>query len=239
VPVWLAGWWHLARDPALRTWRSFAVAYVVLAVVFLLTGGKPYYLAGMYPVLLAAGAGPVVEWVRRGSGRLRAGLVAGALALSLGIDGVLGLPVVPVGRLADTPVPDVNYDAAETVGWPAFAATVQQVRDDLPPGEEVAVLTGNYGQAGAIDRFAPDLAPAYSGHNSYWTWGPPADDVDTVIAVGPTEEDLRRWFGRVEEVARVDNGVGLDNEEQGRPVWVASDRRHAWARIWPELRRLG
>jgi hypothetical protein len=165
--------------------------------------------------------------------------VAGALVVSLGIDGVLGLPVVPVGRLADTPVPDVNYDAAETVGWPAFAATVQQVRDDLPAGEEVAVLTGNYGQAGAIDRFAPDLAPAYSGHNSYWTWGPPADDVDTVIAVGYAADDLRQWFGRVEEAARIDNGAGLDNEEQGRTVWIASGRRVAWSEIWPQVRRLG
>ncbi len=56
VPVWVAGWVRLARDPALRTERAFAVAYVVLAVVFLATGGKPYYLAGLCPVLLAAGA---------------------------------------------------------------------------------------------------------------------------------------------------------------------------------------
>jgi hypothetical protein len=37
----------------------------------------------------------------------------------------------------------------------------------------------------------------------------------------------------------VDNGVGLDNDEQGRPVWVLGDRRAGWSEIWPELRRLG
>jgi 4-amino-4-deoxy-L-arabinose transferase-like glycosyltransferase len=239
VPVWAVGWWRLARDPALRTWRSFAVAYAVLALLFLLTRGKPYYLAGLYPVLLAAGAGPVVDWTRRGTGRLRAGLVAAALAVSLAIDGALGLPVVPVERLADTPIPDVSYDAGETVGWPAFAATIESVRDGLPDDERVVVLTGNYGEAGAVERFAPSLAPAYSGHNSYWSWGPPADDVDTVIAVGHPENDLRQWFGRVEEAARIDNGVDLDNDEQGRTVWIASDRRGPWSEIWPELRRLG
>ncbi|MET0765554.1 MAG: glycosyltransferase family 39 protein [Blastococcus sp.] len=236
VPVWAVGWWRLARDPALRTWRSFAVAYAVLAVLFLLTGGKPYYLAGLYPVLLAAGAAPVVAWARV---RLRAGLLAAALVLSLAIDGVLGLPIVPVERLADTPVPDISYDAGETVGWPRFAATIERVRDGLPPGDDVAVLAGNYGQAGAVDRFAPSLGPAHSGHNSYWTWGPPADDVDTVIAVGYAAEDLRRWFGQVDEAARIDNGVGLDNEEQGRTVWVASARQVAWSEIWPQVRRLG
>ena len=71
VPVWVAGWWRLARDPALRPWRAFAVAYVLVAVVFMLTGGKPYYLAGLYPVLLAAGAAPVLGWARRGARRTR------------------------------------------------------------------------------------------------------------------------------------------------------------------------
>jgi hypothetical protein len=239
VPVWAIGWWRLARDPALGTWRAFAVAYAVLAVFFLVTGGKPYYLAGLYPVLLAAGAGPVVDWARRGAVRLRAGLLAAALALSLAIDGVLGLPVLPVERLGGTPVPDVNYDAGETVGWPAFTAAVRRARDRLPADESVAVLTGNYGQAGAIDRFAPDLAPAYSGHNSYWTWGPPPEDVDTIVAVGIPEERLDRWFARVAVVEQVDNGVGLENEEQGRPILTATDRLFPWSEIWPELRRLG
>src|SRR4051794_27005222 len=77
VPVWAVGWWRLARDPALRLWRAFAVASAVLAVVFLATGGKPYYLAGLYPVLLAAGAQPVVAWAR--GSRPRAAAVATAL----------------------------------------------------------------------------------------------------------------------------------------------------------------
>jgi hypothetical protein len=162
-----------------------------------------------------------------------------ATVVSLLIAALLFLPVVPVGRLAGTPVPDVNYDAGETVGWPAFAATVARVHRELPDGERVAVLTGNYGEAGAVDRYLPELAPAYSRHNSYWTWGPPPEDATTVISVGIGEEDLRRWFGRVEEAARVDDGVGLDNDEQGEPIWLLRDRRADWSEIWPALRRLG
>jgi hypothetical protein len=239
VPVWALGWWRLARDPALRTWRAFPVAYALLAVVFVLTGGKAYYLAGLYPVLLAAGAGPVVAWVRRGSGRARSWLLGAALVLSLLVNATLFLPLVPVGRLADTPVTDVNYDAGETVGWPAFAATVAAVRADLPADAHVVVLTGNYGEAGAVDRYLPELAPAYSGHNSYGTWGPPPEDADTVIAVGVPEDDLRRWFGSVTPAARIDNGVGLDNDEQGRTVWVATDRGLPWTELWPQVRHLG
>jgi len=239
VPVWAVGWWRLARDPALRTWRAFPLAYVLLAVVFLVTGGKSYYLTGLYPVLLAAGAAPVLAWVRRGRGRGRTVLVAAAVALSLAVDAVLMLPLVPLARLADTPVPDVSYDVGETVGWPAFAATIARVRAGLPAGADVVVLTGNYGEAGAVDRFLPELSPAYSGHNSYWSWGPPPEEATTVISVGIPEQELHRWFGSVTRAARIDDGVGLDNDEQGSPVWVATNRRLPWAQLWPQVRRLG
>jgi hypothetical protein len=166
-------------------------------------------------------------------------LVAAALGLSLLIDGVLFLPVVPVEALRETPITDVNYDAGETVGWPQLADQVREVRRGLPAGERVVVLAENYGEAGAVDRFAPDLRPAYSGHNSYWTWGPPPENATTAVAIGFPREQLERWFGRVELAARVDNGVDLDNDEQGAPIWVATQRRAPWSQLWPQLRRLG
>jgi Dolichyl-phosphate-mannose-protein mannosyltransferase len=239
VPVWALGWWRLARDPALRTWRAFALAYVLVAALFVVTGGKPYYLAGFFPVLLAAGAPTVVDRVRRGASRVRAGLVAAALALSLAMSAVLMLPLVPVGELARTPVPDIHYDAGETVGWPEFAATLAAVHAQVPAGERVAVLTGNYGEAGAVDRFLPALAPAHSGHNAYWEWGPPPTEAGTLIVVGLDEGDLRRWFGDVELAARIDNGVGVENDEQGEAVWLVRDQRVPWPELWPRLREIG
>ena len=239
VPVWVLGWWRLARDPALGTWRAFAVAYVLVAALFLVTGGKPYYLAGFFPVLLAAGAPAVVDWARRGARRVRTGLLAAALALSLAMSALLMLPLVPAGELARTPIVDVNYDAGETVGWPEFAATIAAVHARVPAGERVAVLTGNYGEAGAVDRFLPALAPAHSGHNAYWGWGPPPEEAGTLIVVGLDEEWLRRSFGSVEVAARVDNGLGVGNDEQDEPVWLVRDRRVPWSQLWPQLRDIG
>ena len=57
--------------------------------------------------------------------------------------------------------------------------------------------------------------------------------------MGIPEQRLAQWFGRVEEAGRVDNGVGLDNDEQGTPVLTARDRRVPWSEIWPQLRHLG
>jgi hypothetical protein len=113
------------------------------------------------------------------------------------------------------------------------------VRDGLPGDARVAVLTSNYGEAGAVDHYRPELGPAYSGHNAYWDWGPPPADVDTVIAVGFAEPQLRAWFGEVTAAGRIDNGLGLDNDEQGAPIWVARRPLAAWPDLWPRLRRLG
>jgi 4-amino-4-deoxy-L-arabinose transferase-like glycosyltransferase len=98
VPVWGIGLWRLLRGPELRTFRLFGVSYLLLAVLFLVTGGKPYYLAGLYPVLLAAGAQPVLDWAHHRSAALRSGLVAAALAVSAAVSVVLMLPVVPPRR---------------------------------------------------------------------------------------------------------------------------------------------
>ena len=241
VAMWVPGLVRLWRAVELRPVRCFAVAYALLAVVFLISGGKPYYLAGLYPVLLAAGAPLVVGWLRRRADAR--GWVVGGLGLSLLFNAVLMLPVLPVRALAGTPIVDINYDAGETVGWPAFVATVADVYAGLPPAERsrAVVVTQNYGEAGAVDRYGPDLGlpQAYSGHNAYFDWGPPADTGGPVVLVGFDEAFLRTAFGEVTRAATVDNGLGVENEEQGTPVWIGRDLRGSWAEIWPTFRRLG
>nr|MBA3233644.1 hypothetical protein [Propionibacteriales bacterium] len=241
VPVWVAGWWRLARSRQMAIWRAIPAAYVVLALVFIASGGKPYYLCGLYPALLAAGAEPVLAWTGRGWLRVRSVFLGAALVMSLAISMVLFLPVVPVGRLAGTPVVDINYDAGETVGWPALAATIATSYDALPRDEQLhaIVLTSNYGEAGAVMRFRPEVGPVFSGQNSLYDLGPPPADTETVIAVGYDETDLRAWFARVRQEAQVDNGVDVDNDEQGTRVWVCGDPRLPWTVLWSQLRRLG
>jgi 4-amino-4-deoxy-L-arabinose transferase-like glycosyltransferase len=229
VPVWVVGLVRLWRDQRLR---ALALAYPLLAAVFLLTGGKPYYLAGLYPLLLAAGAQPTVDWARRR--RSRTSLLVAGLALSGATSAVIALPVLPVRDAG--PVIALNEDAGETVGWPAFVRTVANVHTG-----EAVVLTQNYGQAGAIDRYGPKLGlpAAYSGHNGYALWGPPPERDVPVVAVGIPRDNLDRWFRRCKLAARIDNRVGIANEEQGAPLHVCNERRKTWAALWPQISHLG
>lgn len=234
APIWIIGLWRLLREPDMRSWRFFAVAYLLLALVFLVMGGKPYYLAGMYPVLLAAGAEPVMRWVTTA---FRRSLAVLAVATTAVTSGLLFLPIVPPQELRETPIPSINYDAGETIGWPEFAATIDGVHRSAA-GSDAIVLAGNYGQAGAIEMFLPHI-PVFSGHNSYWSWGPPPERRGPFIALGYPEDVLRDLCDDLRSAATIDNQVNVDNDEQGRQVWICNDRSRRWDEVWPSLRRIG
>ncbi|MGH2916642.1 MAG: glycosyltransferase family 39 protein [Solirubrobacteraceae bacterium] len=243
APVWIAGLLKLARDPALRPLRCFAAAYLVLIAVFIATGGKAYYMSGLYPVLLGAGAVGAERWLAHARGRAaraRAGLVIAAVGLTAAASVVLGLPVLPPRDLQGSVVMALNPDAGETVGWPRFTDTIAIVYHSLPPSERArtAIFTQNYGEAGAIAHFgaALGLPYPYSGHNGWALWGPPPNRDTAALLVGLDRQQAAAAFTNCEVRARINNGYGLSNQEQGALVWVCSGERRPWTILWPSLR---
>ena len=178
----------------------------MLLVVIVATGGKPYYVAGMFALLVAAGAQPAADWMRRGRARLRTTLLGAALVLSL-TNIYVTLPVVPAADLTSSGVLAASYDAGETVGWPAFVAEIAAVYHQLPPARRAGavVLASNYGEAGAAQHFGPaDGLPAvYGVHNAYWYWGPPPVSAATAVAVGFGSSQLSRICGSLRLAARL------------------------------------
>ena len=241
VPVWVAGLVRLLRSPAARDFRFLGVAYLLLAGVYLVVGGKAYYLAGAYPALLASGAVAVDGWLSRGE-KARRRLVATAVALTAVVAAVVGLAVLPQRALA--PVLAVNPDAGEQVGWPAFTDTVAGVWNGLSGADRDRglILTANYGEAGAIFRYGPErgLPPAYSGHNGFGLWAVPTAKAGPIVLVGYANLQRRdALFRNCQQRATIDNGLGLDTEEQGVPVWVCAEPARSWFDIWPQVRHLG
>ncbi|HEU0316523.1 MAG TPA: hypothetical protein VFR49_04290, partial [Solirubrobacteraceae bacterium] len=238
APVWIAGLVGLLRDPAWRRLRPFAGAYLLLVPAFIVTGGKAYYMSGLYPILLAVGAVGVERWL--GTGRRRPALVGAGLLATAAVSAVIGLGVLPVRDLRGSIVVALNPDTGETVGWPRFTATVAAVYRGLPAAERArtAIFTSNYGEAGAIAHFGPRLGLPYpySGHNGWTLWGPPPDRDTTALLVGvdPAQADMDFLGCRLR--AQIDDGVGLDNDEQGAPVEICHGERQPWARLWASLR---
>ena len=235
APIWIAGLVGLWRDPALRWCRALGVAYVVLAVVFVVTGGKGYYLAGMFPLLLAAGAGPTVAWLHRRRARRRQAGIGVGIALAGASSILVTLPVLPVTVLHDTPIVSVNYDAGETVAWPTFVAEIAAAYRQLPTADRAtAVIVGsNYGEAGAVDRYGgrAGLPHAYGVHNGFWYWGPPPNAATEAIMIGFTQRQITPWCGVATILFRLDNHLGVKNQEQGAPVWLCSRLRASWTEL--------
>ncbi|MCV7169950.1 glycosyltransferase family 39 protein [Mycobacterium manitobense] len=220
VPVAVVGFIALWRD---RRFRSVALAYPVLCGLTLVAGGKPYYAIPLLVVLVAAGAEPAWQWARRHRAWAATGAVAGA-ALSV----VLALPVLPVQALG--PVLAVNAEQGEQVGWRDFTASVAAAHAQAGPS--ATIVTRNYGQAGAIERYGPEfgLPAPYSGHMSYWDWGPPPDSaVGRVVVVG----NRSPVFTGCNVV--VTHRAALGNEENGTEIAVCDPVR--WSTAWPQLRR--
>ena len=167
--LWIYGLVRLLRVPALVRAKPLAWAFLVLVVVFLVTGGKAYYVVGAVPVLLAAGACGLEErWSRRGL------VVAGAvLALSAFVAWPAALPLLPERTFGASVYPEINDDQAEMIGWPALVDAVGRAVAD---SGAALVVTANYGEAGALEWYGSDV-PVFSGHNGYAAWGPPAADL--------------------------------------------------------------
>jgi hypothetical protein len=243
APVWIAGLVLPFRRPVLRAVRFVPVTYAVLAVAYLVGNGKAYYLASLYPTLLGLGALPVAEWSMRHRAWLRTALLAAGVAVSEAISALIALPLLPATALQGSVMMAVNPDQGETVGWPRFVDTVTQAWNSIPETERAhtVIFTGNYGEAGAVDLLGRSrgLPPAYSAHNGFSEWGQPGSTATHALLIGydgPSE--AAPYFDSCVTLATVDDGVGLDNQEQGLPLLLCRPAA-SWAELWPQLRHYG
>jgi hypothetical protein len=226
-----AGLWWLARSEEARRWRPLPIAYLVLFIGLLATGGKSYYIAPMYSALLAAGGvwfeGLSVSWRR---------LVGGLTVLGVAVGLFIAMPLLPIERVGSF---DPTGELGETVGWPELIDQVAVAHEMIPTEERerAVVFTGSYGEAGAVDVLGPaaGLPAAASGHNNYWLWGPPSQH-GPIIGVGPVGADLALICTDLTRVATLDNPYGVENEVAGQTLFLCLEPDGQLSDIWESLR---
>jgi len=245
VPLWLAGLWFLFATRAGKPFRMLGWMYVLPLVLFFVARGRDYYLAPVYPMLLAAGA----VWAEQHIALLaprgqQAALRTAWISLAIGglVSFALVVPIAPVGstwfRIADA----ANDCFRMQVGWPELVATVARVRDSLPAADRASlgVLAGDEGEAGAVNLYgrAWGLPEAISGMNSNWLRGYGSSPPQAVIAIGFTREDLGRMFASCRWAAKAPRPYDIVNEAIGE-VWVCRDVRGGWPAFWKDFQYYG
>ena len=241
APVWLSGWIALLRRDGWRPVRLLGAAFPVLLVLVFAMGAQFYYPFGLLAVLFAAGCVPLDRWMGTSAAARR--LAVGGVALNSAVSVVLGLPVIPVSRLGATPIPSINQVERDTVGWPAYVREIEAVYDTVPRAEQrtAIVLTSNYGEAGAVARYGrPGLrGKVYSGHNQLFYDRKPPASAAVVVFVGGQVLRKRGLFETCRIAGSLDDQVGVDNEEQGKPIAVCRMAPGGWTAGWPALRHEG
>ncbi|TCC25433.1 ArnT family glycosyltransferase [Kribbella speibonae] len=230
VPIWVAGFLRIWRQ--LQWARSVALAYPVLCVVVLVTGGKSYYALPLLLVLVAAGCEPALRWVDRHRTQAVVGLV-----LTAATSAVFTLPVLPASA-ADFVIP-VNKEQGEQIGWPAFTTSVASAWGRIQSPERATLLTGNYGEAGALVRYGPahGLPTPYSPHMSFWDWSRPPDTNTGPVLLVEIERNpgFESHFRDCNQVGTVDSIVS--NDEDGTALVLCSAPAEPWSTLWPKVRQ--
>ena len=236
--VCAAGFVGLLRRPEWRPVRWLAPAMVIMAALTLVAGAQVHYPYGLASVIFAVGCVPVADFARSTTSRLA--LVAAAMVLHLGLNLLINLPVLPERMLAASFVPSLNTGLAEQIGWDNYVRQIDRVTAAAraeDPG--VVVLTSNYGEAGALDRYTTHRnVPVVSGHNALGYLDGPPPETRTVVVVGAQLPRVAEEFTTCTVADRLDSGVAVDNEEEGQPIAVCTGPKQDWATLWPVLRHL-
>jgi Dolichyl-phosphate-mannose-protein mannosyltransferase len=251
APIWLAGLGACLFWPRLARVRWLAIAWLALMAVMIAIHGKPYYPAGIYPMLLAAGAVAIEALLRNRAARAGIG---GLLVASAVVTLPFVLPVLPVDRFIAYEqtiglVPETGERLrlgalpqwyADMFGWRDLAGLVGQAYQALPPEDraKAAFLANNFGEAAAIDVFGGPwhLPPAISGHNNYFIWGPDGHDGSVVFRLtGASPEQMLEGYGEVQAVGRLDNPYAMPYEN-GLTLYLCRNRKQALTDGWAELK---
>jgi hypothetical protein len=172
------------------------------------------------------------RWSRRAA--FRALVIGGLVALPV------ALPILPASALRAVPLQSVNYDLGEQIGWPELSRTVAAAYRSL--GRSDAVVVGsNYGEAGAVLHYGPPAIAerAVSRQNTDWWYGLPPDDARSAVLIGFRREFVERFWTDCHRFDHIRNAAGVDNDEDGLPVWICTGQPATWSRSWPEFRFYG
>lgn len=244
LPVWLAGVaWFLKE----RRWRLLGFTFVAFFVVMGLAHAKDYYLFPIYPMAFAGGAVAIERWTSRRAAAWRRALATAVVVLGLATLPLCTWLLPPADYLAFTARLGFRQQKAEVhhegllpqpmgdqFGWEEMAREVAAIYRALPPDERVktGILTGNYGEAGAINLWGPALGlpRAFSRHQNHWYWGPPPESPANLIVLQWDRDDVQENCASFEEHPRfVRYGMG----EENTPIYLCRGTLFDLRKVWP------
>jgi hypothetical protein len=206
--------------------------------------GKPYYLFGAFPMLLAAGGFGFERWLKTSSYAIRTAVIAIFTVPNL-IFFPMALPVfslnqtlaaikflndkVPVTKFATTwedhKQHPLTQDYADMFGWDTMTALVAKAWNELTPEQQkhTQIYADNYGDAGAVHHFGKqyNLPDVISLNSSFTLWAPDSLNAKYIIYVddqgGKNIESFASALESYRKIGEVENPLA---REYGTAVFL-------------------
>jgi Dolichyl-phosphate-mannose-protein mannosyltransferase len=266
APIWLTGLFALLFFARFRPYRFLGWCYLVCFTVMFVLHGKNYYLAPIYPMLLAAGAVVIESAIDRARDESRPnirrlGWLKPVIVVVLVASGLHLLPItIPVlspehflayAKTLPFKLPVMEHSHARAAlpqwyadqfGWNEIVAETAVAWNQLTPeereDENCGIFAQDYGQAGAIDFLGRKygLPQSLSGHQTWFLWGPRHYSGNCMIVLDDRRSRLEQLWSSVQYV-----GDSTDNPyalEKEIPVFICRGAKFGTlAEIWPKLKR--
>ncbi len=256
LPIWLGGLAWLFFG-ARGKYRLLGSTFVVFFVLLFGLKGKNYYLAPIYPMLLAAGGVALESALQRNrvtrDRRWRKAAVLVLIVVASAITAPMALPILPPAQYVAyeralgfaPPKTEVGHRGplpqhfGDRFGWPELVAEVARIYHALPAEERAraAIFANNYGEAGAVNLFGPQygLPPAISAHQTHFLWGPRGNTGEVLIVLQDDRETLERMCASVEEAGVHAHPWGM--AEENNPIFVCRGLTPPLPEMWPRLKK--
>lgn len=252
-PLWVGGliWLFFSREG--KPYRLLGWTFVVVLGTFIALKGKNYYVAPVYPMLLAAGAiglerlapqRKLGNWGRAIYATLV--VVVGAVLAPFSVpilstenyiryQQAVGLEPPKSENQNNGPLPQYY---ADEFGWEEMVREVARVYHSLPVEEQArtGIFSNSWGSAAAVDFYGPKygLPRAISKINNYWIWGPRNYDGSTMIILNSSGQGDREHFASVEAAGRVEHPYSRRDEHY--TIWLCREPSFNLQTAWPRMK---
>ncbi|HEV2304283.1 MAG TPA: glycosyltransferase family 39 protein [Candidatus Acidoferrales bacterium] len=249
-PLWFAGLGSFLWGRG-KKFRALGVTFLIFFATLFTLHGKDYYLAPIYPMLFAGGAVATESWLQRRSWSRERLWPKFALITAIILLGGVLVPLVtpmlsPENYLAYGRALHIHFTKTEVhqssplpqffsdqFGWRQMVRQVAQIYNSLPPDEraKTGILTGNYGEAGAINLFGAQygLPLAYSRHQNYWYWGPPKERYTNLIVLQFELKDVQDNCTSFQAFPH-DSQFGM--AEENTPIYLCRGTKFDLKKVW-------
>ncbi len=235
----LIGLGALFLNKSLKKYQSLGIAFIVILVTMWILKAKAYYFFAAYPIVFAAGAVQVEQWLYRWPKWNY------AVAASMFLPAIYFIPqmtpILPIQTFTEfygVEQTDGKYqlsgDYADMFGWVEQVVLVDSVYRSLPKETQknTVLWAENYGEAGALKILGDsyNLPNPISRHGSFWYWGYGNPDAEYWISLGNEKESVEYVFNQCELIKTITHPYAID-EENGIPLYVCSDPKldiHQW-----------